>query len=91
MIFEFAAASGRPQRRALCGECGECGVNVWSNYGSHGPALKAVKIGTLDQPHLAPPRFHIYTVTKQPWVTLPEDLPEFEDDYDPKKVWLKIR
>lgn len=83
-MFELAAASGRSQRRALCGKCG---VNVWSNYGNYGPTLQTIKAGTLDYPHLAPPRFHIYTATKQPWVILPKDVPAFEDDYDPKKEW----
>ncbi|KAK2766721.1 hypothetical protein FQN54_006035 [Arachnomyces sp. PD_36] len=84
VAFKLAAASGLPQERFLCGKCG---VNVWSHYGSYGPTLITLKVGTLDHPEFAPPRFHIYTSTKQPWVTLPKDLPEFEGDYDPMKEW----
>jgi hypothetical protein len=36
-----------------------------------GPAVRFVRVGTIDNPDLCPPDIHIYTSSKLPWVTLP--------------------
>jgi hypothetical protein len=76
--------SGRGQQ---IWRCPECRVALWSNYGGAADILRFVRIGTLDEPGALPPDVHIYTRSKLPWVTLPEDAPAFEAYYDSKALW----
>ena len=83
-IVDMPSASGKGQRIA---RCPVCKVAVWSNYAGSGPAVRFVRVGTLDDPDACPPDIHIFTSSKQPWVTLPpgaRNVPEF---YNPKEVW----
>lgn len=67
--------------------CPTCKVAVWSHYAGSGPITKFVRVGTLDQPDLLPPDVHIFTMSKQPWVVLPEGVPAFEEYYDRDALW----
>ena len=75
--------SGRPHDIY---RCPRCRVAVWSDYGRR-PALRFVRIGTLDDPAALTPDVHIYTRSKLPWIALPEDVPSFEAYYDIKALW----
>ena len=48
---------------------------MWSNYPGAGDAVRFVRVGTLDNPDAMPPDIHIFTMSKQPWVVLPEGTP----------------
>ncbi len=76
--------SGRGQRIA---RCPNCRIAVWSNYGGSGPATRFVRVGTLDTPDALPPDAHIFTRSKQPWVTLAPDTPSFAVFYELEAVW----
>ena len=76
--------SGKGQRIA---RCPICKVAIWSNYPQAGPAVRFVRVGTMDDPTLCPPDVHIFTSTKQPWVTLPPDAKVFAEFYDIDEVW----
>ena len=65
--------------------CPGCQVAVFSEYGW--PELKFVRGGTLDQPSAVQPDVHIFTRSKVPWVSLPEDVPAFEVYYDSRTLW----
>jgi hypothetical protein len=65
--------------------CPDCQVAVFSEYGW--PELKFVRGGTLDDPSAVRPDVHIFTRSKVPWVTLPNDVPAFEVYYDSRKLW----
>lgn len=70
--------------------CSVCKVAVWSNYNMGGPLRKLIRfmrVGTLDDPDQMPPDVHIYTCSKQPWVTLPEDDPTADEFYVIKDTW----
>jgi hypothetical protein len=67
--------------------CPVCKVAVWSNYAGAGDALKFVRTGTLDEPDRLPPDIHIFTLSKQPWVTLTGDVPVMPEYYDRAKYW----
>jgi hypothetical protein len=41
----------------------------------------------MDDPATCPPDVHIFTSTKQPWVTLPPDVKVFAEFYDVGEVW----
>jgi hypothetical protein len=62
-----------------------CGVAVYSEYGS--PEVRFVRGGTLDEPSNVAPDVHIFTRSKLPWVTVPEDVPAVEVYYDSKALW----
>ncbi len=75
--------SGRPHD---IHRCPTCQTALWSDYGAR-PALRFVRVGTLDDPAALTPDVHIFTRTRLPWVTLPPDRPAFEVYYDAAKLW----
>ena len=83
-LVSTPSASGAGQHIA---RCSQCKVAVWSHYAGAGPVLKFVRVGTLDDPDLLPPDIHIFTVSKQPWVVLPESVPAVPEYYDREKYW----
>jgi hypothetical protein len=80
---EMPTDSGRPHGIY---RCPTCGVALWSEYGGLA-SLRFVRVGTLDDPRALRPDVHIYTRSKQPWVTLPEGVPAFDAYYDSSKLW----
>jgi hypothetical protein len=78
------SASGRGQRIA---RCPTCRIALWSNYSGAGPRIRFVRVGTLDEPDHLPPDVHIFTLTKQPWVVLPEGVPVVPEYYDRRQLW----
>jgi len=75
--------SGRPHDIY---RCPACQTALWSDYGRR-PALRFVRVGTLDRPEAVPPDVHIYTRSKLPWVSLPEGTPAYEVYYDMQSLW----
>lgn len=75
--------SGRPHDIY---RCPACRTALWSDYGGR-PALRFVRVGTLDAPQALPPDVHIYTRSKLPWVGLPEGARTFEVYYDMRREW----
>ena len=80
--------SGKNQRIS---RCPKCQVAVWSYYlvmsGGIGELIRFILVGTLDEPDRIPPDAHIYTSSKQPWVTLPADALAVEEFYVIDEVW----
>jgi hypothetical protein len=76
--------SGKGQKIA---RCPNCRIALWSNYAGAGDAVKFVRVGTLDEPDQLPPNIHIYTMSKQPWVTLSPDIPAVEAYYRREDYW----
>jgi hypothetical protein len=66
--------------------CPACQTALWSDYGGR-PALRFVRVGTLDDPAALPPDVHIFTRSKLPWVELPETVPAFEVYYETQALW----
>ena len=67
--------------------CPNCRVAVWSHYPGGGESVAFVRVGTLDDPDAHPPDIHIYTASKQPWLTLPPDARAVPEFYNPADVW----
>ena len=83
-VVNTPSASGRGQkiaRRTVCK------VAVWSNYPGAGPAVRFVRVGTMDDPHQYPPDVHIFTSSKVPWVTLPPGAKAYAEFYELDEVW----
>ena len=76
--------SGKGQHIA---RCPGCRVALWSNYSGAGPRVRFVRVGTLDEPDRLPPDIHIFTSSKQPWVTLPPGAKAVPKYYDARTMW----
>ena len=78
--------SGSGQKIA---RCPQCRIALWSHYAGAGDIFSFVRVGTLDDPDRFPPDIHIYTMSKQPWVILPQGVPAVREYYDREKYWPK--
>lgn len=83
-ILMTPSQSGRGQRIA---RCPVCRVAVWSNYPQAGPAVRFVRVGTLDDPGQLSPDIHIYVASKQPWLALPPGARAVPEFYDVASTW----
>jgi hypothetical protein len=81
-VIDTPSQSGRGQKIA---RCPTCKIALWSNYSL--PTVRFIRVGTLDNPDIAPPDAHIFTASKQPWVILPPGAPAFAEYYDSAKLW----
>lgn len=71
----------------LVARCPACKVAVWSHYAGSGHLTKFVRVGTLDDPDDFVPDVHIFTASKQPWVTLADNAPSYAEYYERKDIW----
>ena len=76
--------SGRGQ---MIHRCPACHVALWSHYGGAGPAIAFLRVGTLDDPDALAPDIHIYTESKQPWVSLSHEVPAVKGYYKMSEYW----
>lgn len=67
--------------------CPKCRIALWSHYLRLGTKVAFVRVGTLEAPDRFPPDVHIHTVSKQPWVRLPDGVPAVPAYYDAKDLW----
>jgi hypothetical protein len=84
VVVDTPSASGKGQKIA---RCPTCHIALWSHYPGGGPFLRFVRVGTLDNPDALPPDVHIYTSSKQPWVTLSPEARVFAEFYERGKEW----
>lgn len=75
--FEATADSGRVK---LCGFCPGCGTRLY--HRAAGGANTNIKPGTLDETDWLKPVAHLWVKRKQPWITIPDDIPAFEKQPD---------
>ena len=85
-LVDTPSASGKGQR---IWRCPTCRVAVWSNYAGAGDGVRFIRVGTLDEPDRLPPDIHIFTMSKLPWVILPEGVPAVREYYKPREMWPK--
>ena len=83
-IVDTPSNSGKGQKIA---RCPKCRVALWSNYAGAGPVIRFVRVGTLDAPDYLPPDIHIFTASKQPWVSLSTDVPTAPEYYERDSYW----
>jgi hypothetical protein len=79
-----AGESGKPYDSW---SCSDCGTAVWGYFHKSPPGSLFVRAGTMDDPSAFVPDVHIFTRSKQTWVTIPDDVPSFEAFYDLKETW----
>ena len=74
--WERITASGKRNIAHFCPQCGNRIYHVDPDYN----ALIRIKGGTLDRPFIPPPQAHVWVSRKQPWVDIPDRLPQFEEN-----------
>ena len=84
MVIDTPSNSGKGQKIT---RCPICHVALWSNYSGAGDAIRFVRVGTLDEAFRLKPDIHIFTSTKQPWLSLPPDTPAVAGYYDRNRYW----
>ncbi|MEY2688902.1 MAG: hypothetical protein RL375_3100 [Pseudomonadota bacterium] len=67
--------------------CPNCQTAMWNEHGTRQAITRYVRVGTLDEPAALPPQAHIYVKSKQPWLLLGDQLPQFKGYYDAAKAW----
>ncbi len=83
-VVDTPTPSGRGQKIS---RCSQCKIAVWSVYGGAGDKIRFVRVGSLDDPNQWPPDIHIYTSTKQDWVSLADGVPVVEEYYKSSEHW----
>ncbi len=63
-----------PVTRLFCPTCG----TAIGNRSFSRPNSMVLKVGTLDDPSVFKPQLAIFTIDKQPFHHIPDDLPQFE-------------
>jgi hypothetical protein len=61
--------------------CASCG-NIMYGIGDTSPELAKLQAGTLEDTSEVEPEVHMWTITKQPWLVLPERVKKFETQPD---------
>ena len=79
-------ASGKGQRII---RCSACQTAVWSHYayGKLDDAIAFVRVGTLAEPSRVPPDLHIFTESKQSWLSLPAGTAAVPQFYRASEHW----
>ncbi|MEP6739470.1 MAG: GFA family protein [Caldimonas sp.] len=85
-VVPTPSASGAGQRIT---RCPTCRIALWSNYGGGGDLVRFIRVGTLDEPDRLPPDIHIFTSTKQPWLTLPPGAVAVAEYYGRDQHWRR--
>lgn len=70
--------------------CPTCKIALWSVYSGAGDKFSFLRAGTLDDASAVSPDIHIFTSTKLPWVTLPDDVPSSEAFYRRSQMWPEV-
>jgi hypothetical protein len=58
--------------------CPRCATILWGHHADFGDSLCFIRAGTLDFSREIRPTAHFFTITKHPWIALPDDLPCYE-------------
>ena len=78
------SASGKGQRIL---RCSHCKVALSSHYPGLGEVVHFLRVGTFEDSSGISPGAHLYTATKQEWLTLDPDIPAYEDFYKTREAW----
>ncbi|CAA0112294.1 Glutathione-dependent formaldehyde-activating enzyme [Halioglobus japonicus] len=72
--WKRVSEQGNSNTRYSCASCG----NIIYGIGDTSPELAKLQAGTLEDTSAVEPEVHMWTVTKQPWIVLPEHVQQFE-------------
>lgn len=73
-IFSRSSEAGRT---VDCAFCADCGTRIYHRPARR-PTTTNLKPGTLDDTSWLTPEIHVWTKSKQPWVSIPEGVRSVE-------------
>ena len=76
VIFDGMVATVHSSPDLKRGFCPGCGTTIFSRRDAAG--IMGLTTGSLDDPSVFEPEMHIFTASKQPWVTIDDGLPHYE-------------
>ena len=76
--YDTVADSGNKATRKFCPICG-CPILLEFERADYRDTV-CISVGSLDDASSLQPQAHCFTATKQPWVHISDDLPQFEGD-----------
>jgi len=68
-------------------QCEKCRTTVWSHYSAAKEIIAFVRVGTLHDAALVQPDIHIFTSSKLPWITVPDEANVVEEYYRRSAYW----
>ena len=74
-VYEFTTPSGNTSTQRMCGVCH---ARIY-NTNSARPNVAVMRAGTLDRSNELRVVAHIWVKRRQPWLTLPEDVPTWPE------------
>jgi hypothetical protein len=66
--------------------CAACETTIYSES-TRFPSTYIVRGGTFDDPEVVKPGAHIWVKRKHPWIVLPSEIPQFDEDFDVNTTW----
>ncbi len=85
-VGEFVQPSG--VRSRIVG-CAKCRARIYATNDKR-PDMASLRWGTLDNAHQMNPEAHLWVKSKQPWITIPDDVPALETQPDDDAGWMKL-
>ena len=87
----FRITAGDPQSHAASSRttmytCSNCRTHIYSSSSAF-PTTLTVRGGTFDDARVVEPGAHIWVKRKHPWIILPDDIPQFDEEYQRDAVW----
>jgi len=79
-VFDRTTPSGQVFKLNLCGTCHSPLLAV----SAQAPEIVLLRAGSLDESDALVPVAHIWTSRKQPWVGLPDGVPQWEEAPSPE-------
>lgn len=73
-----AEVTSRQGGRSVQYVCGSCHSRIYSTNPAR-PGVALLRAGTLDVAHDLQPRAHIWVRSRQPWFTLPPEVPAYDE------------
>jgi hypothetical protein len=68
--------------------CPACLTRIYSSSSAR-PGAGILRAGTLDASNELRPAVHLWTASKQPWLTIADDVPTFETQPDDPAEWIR--
>jgi hypothetical protein len=69
--------------------CPKCLVRLYSKNSTR-TGMATVRAGTLDDSNQVIPKFHLWISSKQPWLTLPDDVVALQEQPVSTEEWMKL-
>ncbi len=69
--------------------CATCLTRLWT-ANDRRPGIVNLRAGTMDDSKTIVPGFHLYSVSAQPWIVLPDDVPVLPGMPDDLAHWMRL-